>query len=122
VDDAARQALERDRTIDITTTGRRSGRARRLETWFFNVDGRIYLTGSPGRRDWLANLRANPELTFHLKQSVRADLPARARVIDEPGERRRVMSRIVASLGGGRRLDDWVARSPLVEVEFQSPD
>ena len=122
MDDAARQALERDRTIDITTTGRRSGRARRLETWFFNVDGRIYLTGSPGRRDWLANLRANPELTFHLKQSVRADLPARARVIDEPGERRRVMSRIVASLGGGRRLDDWVARSPLVEVEFQSPD
>ena len=76
--------------------------------------------GLPAIMDWLANLRVHPDFTFHLKQSMRADLPARARVIDDLDERRRVMSRIVASLGGGRRLDDWVARSPLVEVEFLS--
>jgi deazaflavin-dependent oxidoreductase (nitroreductase family) len=118
VDDASHAALERDRTIDITTTGRRSGRQRRLETWFFRIDGRIYLSGSPGRRDWLANLRANPEFTFHLKESAQADLPARAHPVDDPDERRRVMEQILASLGGGRSLDEWVERSPLVEVEL----
>ena len=28
-----------DRTIDITTTGRRSGQPRRVEVWFHRVDG-----------------------------------------------------------------------------------
>ena len=77
MDERVRQALANDRTIDITTTGRSSGLPCRIETWFYRVDDRIYLTGSPGRRDWYANLLANPEFTFHLKQSVGADLPAR---------------------------------------------
>jgi hypothetical protein len=118
VDEAVRRALERDRTIDITTIGRKSGREHRIETWFYRVDGRLYLSGSPGRRDWLANLRAHPEFTFHLKQSVRADLPARAHPIDDPAERRRVMLLIRDELGRTSGLDDWIARSPLVEVEL----
>jgi hypothetical protein len=118
MDDDVRRALEQDRTIDITTRGRRTGQERRIETWFWNLDGRIYLSGAPGRRNWLANLRAKPEFTFHLKQSARADLPARAHPIDDPEERRRVMSRILEGLGRTGSLDQWVARSPLVEVEF----
>jgi hypothetical protein len=60
MDARIRQALARERTIDITTTGRTSGRARRVEMWFHNLDGRLYLTGTPGSRDWYANLRAHP--------------------------------------------------------------
>ncbi len=63
-----------DHTVDITTTGARSGRPRRIEIWFHNVDGTVYLTGLPGPRDWYANLMADPRLTFHLKHGVRADL------------------------------------------------
>ena len=48
MDADVRAALERDLTIDITTTGRRSGQPRRIEIWFYNVDGRIYLGGSSG--------------------------------------------------------------------------
>ncbi len=80
--------LANDRTIDITTIGRSSGLPRRIETWFYRVDDQIYLTGSPGRRDWYANLLANPDFTFHLKQSIVADLPARATPITDPEERR----------------------------------
>ena len=40
-------ALERGHTIDITTTGRRSGEPRRIEIVFHNVDGRIYISGVP---------------------------------------------------------------------------
>ncbi len=114
-------ALERDRTVDITTTGRRTGRPRRIETWFYSVDGKIYLSGSPGRRDWYANLLANPNFVFHLKRSVQADLPSRARPILDAAERRAVVSRIFDALGRLGDVEAWVERSPLVEVEFRDP-
>ena len=75
MDESIKQALERDRTIDITTTGRKTGQPRRTEIWFHNVEGRLYITGTPGRRDWYANLLAHPEFTFHLKQSVAPTCP-----------------------------------------------
>ncbi len=115
-------ALTADRVIDITTTGRRSGDARRIEIWFHNIDGQLYITGTPGRpRDWYANLRAHPAFTFHLKESVQADLSAQARPIAAANERRSVLGQILAKLNAelgenNRDLDVWVAGSPLVEV------
>ena len=116
MDEKIRQALAQDRTIDITTTGRHSGQPRRLEIWFHNVDGRLFITGLPGRRDWYANLVAHPDFTFHLKEGVQADLPARARSILDPAERRAVLGPIVARLGREADLERWLADSPLVEV------
>lgn len=78
VEPRIRRALETDRTIDITTTGRTTGRPHRIEMWFHHLDGRLYLTGTPGARSWHANLLAHPDFVFHLKSTVRADLPARA--------------------------------------------
>jgi deazaflavin-dependent oxidoreductase (nitroreductase family) len=118
MDERVRQALAIDRTIDITTTGRSSGLPRRIETWFYRVDDEIYLTGSPGRRDWYANLLANPDFTFHLKQGVAADLPARAAPITGPEERRAIFERILLDLGGAQDLEAWLSGSPLMEVSF----
>jgi deazaflavin-dependent oxidoreductase (nitroreductase family) len=118
MDDRVKRALERDRTIDITTTGRRTGLPRRIEIWFHNLDGHLYITGLPGCRDWYANMLTNPEFTFHLKGSVKANLPAQARPITDRAERREVLSVIVDGLGGERDLEAWVEDSPLVEVEL----
>ncbi len=122
MDATVRRALERGQTCDITTIGRRSGRPRRIEIWYFLVDGRVYLTGTPGPRDWLANLRADPRLTFHVKEGAAADLPARAVIVDDPAERRRVMAAVMAANSWFRAqrfdLEAWVAGSPLVEVVF----
>jgi hypothetical protein len=118
MDEAIRRALATGRTIDITTTGRASGRPRRLEMWFHNLDGRIYLTGTPGARDWHANLLADPAFTFHLKEGVTADLPARATPITDPAARRAVLERLLDRLGHLDDLEAWVAGSPLVEVSF----
>ena len=49
--DEVARALEQDQTIDITTTGRQTGRPSRKEIWFHNLDGRLFITGTPGRRD-----------------------------------------------------------------------
>lgn len=113
-----RWALARDRVIDITTTGRRSGVPRRIETWFYRVGDRYFLSGTPGRRDWYANLLANPAFTFHLKRSAQTDLPARARPVTDDNERRAVVGEILRELGRPEDLDAWVAGSPLVEVVF----
>jgi deazaflavin-dependent oxidoreductase (nitroreductase family) len=118
-----------DRTIDITTTGRHSGRPRRIEIVFYRLDGDIYLSGipAPTTRDWLANLAAHPQFSFHLKHDVVADLPATATIIVDPAERRRVLAAFVEEFN--RRygpdspwpeavLDEWVEGSPLAKVTF----
>ena len=114
MEEEIKQALKNDKTIDITTIGRKSGKARRIEIWFHNVDGEIYISGSPGRRDWVPNLVENPEFTFHLKGSVVADLPARAAQITDKDERLKIMPKIE----GSGKIQDRVSRSPQVEVSF----
>ena len=121
LDDTHRQeidaALQGSHTVDITTTGARSGKPRKLEIVAHNIDGRIYVSGMPfpKRRNWLANLDANPQMTFHLKGKVRADLPATARVIEDEAERRAVLPHI-ARIWGRKDLEMMVEQSPLIEV------
>lgn len=118
----------RDRTIDITTTGARTGRPRRIEVWFYRVDGRIYLSTSPARRSWYANILANPHFVFHLKNGVKADLRAVGTPVLDPGERRAVFSSIIEDLNQSwnpagmhqpvEPLEQWMDGSPLVRVDF----
>jgi deazaflavin-dependent oxidoreductase (nitroreductase family) len=118
-----------ERTIDITTTGRRSGQPRRIEIVFYRFEGSTYLSGIPGPRirDWLANLMADPNFTFHFKYGVVADLPARATVITDPPERRRILADFVDQFNQrngpdsgwpAADLDEWVESSPLARVDF----
>jgi deazaflavin-dependent oxidoreductase (nitroreductase family) len=118
-----------DRTIDITTTGRRTRKSRRIEIAFYRLGDDIYLSGIPGptTRNWLSNLSANPQFTFHLKNGVVADLPATATVIVDPAERQRILAVFVDEFNQRRGpdspwpkgvLDEWVKRSPLAKVAF----
>jgi hypothetical protein len=115
-----------ERTIDITTRGARTGIPRRIEIWFHRVDGRWYLTGMPVPRSWYANLRADPRFVVHLKHGVTADLPATAVAVDEPTRRRVITAvldlqnrpEIAARVSRRQDLDEWLARSPLVEIVF----
>lgn len=121
MDDDIRDALARGGTIDITTTGRRSGLPRRIEIVFHRIDGRMWISGmpSPRRRSWLANLEADPRLTVHLKGPIAtADLPATARIVDDPDERRRILER-VAQAWRRSDVDRMVAWSPLIEVTIE---
>lgn len=115
-----RRALSRNGLIDITTTGRRSGQPRRLEIVYHVIDGRIYISGMPSRRKraWIRNLEADPRFTFHLKGVIAADLPATARVIDDPDERRRILEH-VARTWKRTDVDAMVEWSPLIEVTIE---
>ena len=119
MDERVQHALENDRTIDITTQGRNSGEPRRIEIWFYRYDGRIFLSGSPGTRDWYANLLKDPRFTSHHMGRVPAPRPAAARPTTDGPARRKVITGILEELGRGYgRVEDWVADSPLAEVEF----
>lgn len=121
MEDNIQRALTQDETIDITTIGRKSGQPRRIEIWFRQVDGHTYITGTPGPRDWYANLQANPNFTFHLKESIQADLPAQARFIEDPAERRRILSAPAMAWYHSQvsSVEELVAGSPLIEVLFE---
>ena len=127
--EALRRALAADQTIDIVTVGARSGLPRRTEIWFTKIGDEIFITGTPAddgttaprrKRDWLANLAANPTFDFVLKESVSAVLPARAEVVTDRGVRERVFSAPEArwyleQTGSMSRLVD---EAPLVRVTF----
>jgi hypothetical protein len=119
----------RDRTIDITTIGARTGRPRRIEVWFYRVDGQIYLSTSPARRSWYANILKNPSFTFSLKNNAaRVDLPAIGTPVRDPRQREAVFRSIIADLNQPwnpagipqpvEPLEAWMAGSPLVRVDF----
>jgi len=117
-DPAVAQALANDLVIDITTTGRQSGSPQRIEIWYHVVDGRYYITGRPGRRSWYANLLADPTLTFHLKETAQADLPATARAVVDASEKRAVLLAApkLQEYVTEANVEEWVEGSPLVEV------
>ena len=55
-------------------------------------------------------------MTIHLKGPIaRVDLPASARIVDDPAERRTILER-VARAWNRTDVDRMVAQSPLIEV------
>lgn len=112
-------ALPPTGTCEVSTLGRRSGRARRIEIWYVLVDGTIVLTGTPGARHWLANLRAHPEAVLHLLEPE-GDLEVVAAEVTDPAARRHVAEqawRLQPWYAAQQySIDDWVARSPMVRL------
>lgn len=114
--DATRGALGHSQVIDLTTTGRRTGQLRRIEIFLHNDDGQFFITGMPraGRtRDWIYNIGTDPHVVVHLKQSVVADVPAEARVVTDPDERRPLIE-AAARRWGRTDQADMLRHSPLV--------
>ena len=114
--DAIRAALRQSQVIDLTTKGRKTGQLRRIEIFLHNDDGQLFISGMPRAdrtRDWIHNIEADPHVVVHLKQSVVADVPATARVVDDPDERRPL---IEAAARRWRRTDveDMMRHSPLI--------
>ena len=116
VSDATRAALNHSQLIDLTTTGRRTGRPRRIEIFLHHDNGQLFITGMPRAdrtRDWIHNITADPHVILHVKQSVVADVPAVARVVTDPDERRPF---IEAAARRWRRTDveAMLRHSPLI--------
>jgi deazaflavin-dependent oxidoreductase (nitroreductase family) len=104
-------------TCELSTRGRRSGRTRRVETWYVVVDGHVVLTGTPGARDWLANLRVHPGAVLHVRGPAR-DVEVVATEVTDTAARRRFVAEAWRLqpwyADQSYTLEDWVAGSPVV--------
>lgn len=104
-------------TVDITTVGRHSGRPRRIEIWMYEVEDRFVITGTPGPRDWYANLVASPQLTIHLPDGT--NVAAMASPVTDLEFRRAVFTADKTWWYRSQTsVADLVANSPMVELSF----
>jgi deazaflavin-dependent oxidoreductase (nitroreductase family) len=112
--------LARTRTIDLTTIGRRSGRLATIEIWWFHFEGRFIVTGTPGPRDWYANVLANRNVMVRARAeeyqgqaSVVADRAFRQRFFtDGPTRWYPAQSQLTA----------LVETAPMIQIELSNPD
>lgn len=124
MDDNTRNALHHSQVIDLTTTGRRTGQPRKIEIFLHEDDGLLFISGMPRAdrtRDWIHNITADPHVVVHLKQSVRANIPATARVVTDPVERRPLIE-AAARRWGRTDVDEMVQHSPLIVLTVQDAD
>jgi deazaflavin-dependent oxidoreductase (nitroreductase family) len=104
------------RTIDLTTFGRKSGKPRRIEIWWFHVDGSFIITGTPGRRDWLANVRANPSVIVHVDGR---DIETTVSLIEDRGRRLEVFNEPNTRWYSTQaQLDRLLDEAPMIEVHL----
>lgn len=113
-------AVEANHIVDISTTGRKSGKVHRHELWLHTSDSQFYLTGKPAPRDWYANLLAHPHMIVHLKHDLVQDVPAFATPLTEPSERRTLLTKLLQDTPYIENLEVWVIGSPLVRVTVQT--
>lgn len=121
VDRPIKEAMDRGGIADITTIGRKSGKPRRIEIYFHQFDGEYYLTGRHGRkRDWEANIVANPEFTLHLKRGLTADVAVVGEPEPDPEVRASVLRRALVESWDSppdrveQSLHKWVDGSPFI--------
>jgi deazaflavin-dependent oxidoreductase (nitroreductase family) len=106
------------RTIDFTTFGRRSGKPRRIEIWWFHVNGRFIITGTPGRRDWLANVKTNPSVIVHVDGR---DIETTASVIEDRDRRLEVFTEPNTRWYSTQaQLDRLLDEAPMIEVHLRA--
>ncbi len=102
----------------LTTTGRRTGRPHRIEIWFAERAGRLFLlAGGRERADWVRNVQANPRVRVELGRDTRTGL---AHVL-EPGTaddrlaRELLLARYAST---GDDLRDWGRTALPVVIEL----
>jgi deazaflavin-dependent oxidoreductase (nitroreductase family) len=104
--------------IDLTTTGRVTGRPHRIEIWFAQDGRTLYLlSGGGDRSDWVKNVAHTPEVVIHAGD---VDLAGRARIVLDPEEVVRAKDAVVAKYRPryAGDLTDWKDRSLPVAIEL----
>ena len=123
MDASVLKALEQDKLVDFTTTGRKSGEPRRLEIRHHVFDGKVYIAGLRGVKGWYANLASDPDFTLHVKQSMQIDVPAKARLVTDDAERRKLFPLVIESYASDEltmeHIDEYIETGHIIEVQMR---
>jgi deazaflavin-dependent oxidoreductase (nitroreductase family) len=87
------EAAARQREVQITTYGRKTGRPRRVIVWVSGDNGRLFVRSGGGLgRDWPQNLLAGDGGVLHVGGM---DVPIRARHVTDVAEARAAAGHLV---------------------------
>lgn len=100
--------VARERSCELTTRGRRSGRPHRVPVWFATDGERIFVSTLRLDRDWPKNLRANPDVKVRIGA---LEIEGRARLIDDAVEREPV-ERLLRKKYLPTRIASWLGFRP----------
>ena len=91
--------------IEITTTGRKSGKPHTRPIWYVVDDGKILVqSGQDGKTDWYQNVKKTPAVTL---KADRYTFRARARLMTDPKDVERVRALFLDKYTSARLLS-WV--------------
>ncbi len=95
-----------------TTLHRRDGSLRVIETtYYWDGADHIVLSGYPGKRDWVASISRNPEISVHTVEfEPRYDIAATARVLRDRDERLPYLINFI---------ENWALRPGFPRKKFQ---
>jgi deazaflavin-dependent oxidoreductase (nitroreductase family) len=113
VDDAARE-----KEVELTTYGRKTGRPSRRIVWISVIDRRLYVRSGLGLgRDWPQNLIANGRGVLHI---AGRDVPVRARHVTDPAEARAMHPAVKAKYNAERPASrDGEPLTPAEQAVFE---
>ena len=85
--DALAQVAD-ESTLEITTTGRKSGKPRTTPIWFVYDQGALYIqSGKEGKTHWYRNLQKNPQMQLKIGQLI---LTGKAQFVTDTAESEKV--------------------------------
>jgi deazaflavin-dependent oxidoreductase (nitroreductase family) len=99
-DTATYETAAREKEVELTTFGRKTGKPSRRIIWITATNGRIYVRSGLGMtRDWPKNLQANGRAVLHLDGK---DIPVRGRHVTDLEEARAMHAPVKAKYNSER--------------------
>jgi deazaflavin-dependent oxidoreductase (nitroreductase family) len=114
------EKVANESTVEITTTGRKSGKAHTKPIWFVYDQGHLYLqSGKGGKSDWYQNLKKNPQMSLKIGAVT---VQGKAKFIDDEKETERIHGLFRSKYMGARlagMVGSSIGHGRAVEVELQ---
>lgn len=105
----------------LTTMGRVSGKAHRIEIWFALRDGIVYmLSGGGERADWVKNIRKDPRVRVRVgTRSVAAKARLLRSGTKEDAAARELLDGKYMGWREGKRLSSWARGALPVAIDLE---
>ena len=115
-----RSALRDTGEVELSVTGRRSGRESTRPIWFVEEGDKLLLLPVTGTdSNWYRNIRANPEIGL---AADGAEYRVKAELVEDPATVNHVVEAFSDKYGADRVQDYYPKRNAAVVVRFNAPE